>query len=181
MNRVCLRLDAEIVIAGVVPSTVIQAGHMVPGRKTCQRGRPLRVAIKMIMVNRSHQRVVRMAQPMPHSIAIVHAHVTHLHRQEVFDRRLPNTSFEYSLANLERIRPLGSVSDNVGPSLRNVAEVELKIMEPHERSPVFRLVLSDDGQPICGRAVEDHRLDFHIVPIEFNHRDLRLLWMIAHL
>ena len=103
VNRFDLRLNAQIVIAGIVPTAAIEAGDVLPGLEFCQRRRALHVAIEMVVIHRSHEGIVDMRQAVPDPVLVIYPHVGHLHRQEIFDRGLPDIALEDPRANLERI------------------------------------------------------------------------------
>jgi hypothetical protein len=133
VDRVGLGLDPEVVVAGVVPAAAVEAGHVLAGLEFRQRGRPLGVPVKMVVVHGRHERVVDVGEPVPDAVVVVHPHVAHLHGEEVLHRGLPHVSLEDLLPDLERIRSLVAVADDVGPGLHDVGEVELQVVVAQER------------------------------------------------
>ena len=90
-----MRLDAEIVVACIMPSADVETGNGFTRLVFGQRGWSLVIAIEMEVARRGHARIVEMASAMPHAVLLFDAHVAHLNRKEMLEHRLPDPALEY--------------------------------------------------------------------------------------
>jgi hypothetical protein len=93
-----LRLDAKVIVAGIMPAAHIQSGNGFTRLIFCQRAWPLMVDVEMIAIDGSHPRVIQVTRTMPHAILFLHTHMAHLNRQKMLDYGLPHTALVNSLA-----------------------------------------------------------------------------------
>jgi hypothetical protein len=141
VDGIRLRLHAQIEIASVVPPSHVQSRNrfaaLVPGKRRWT----LDIAVEMVVIDRSHARIVEMAGSMPHAVAVVDAHVAHLHGEKVFQRGLPNVPLVHVRADLERFGLVGTVPDHVHARLLDACEVEMVVPVPQELTPLARRIL----------------------------------------
>ena len=121
VDRVGLRLDAQVVVARVEPAAAVEAGDVVAGLELGEGRGPLHVVVKVVVVDGRHERVVDVGEAVPDAVVVVHAHVGHLDGQEILDRRLPDVALEHVVADLEDVRALVAVSDGVHSRPHGVA------------------------------------------------------------
>ena len=107
---------------------------------------------------------------MPDAILLFDPHVTHLHRQKIFEHGLP-----YSAAKT-------AIFSNIHTGRFNSAEVKLQILIAQECSPSGWRAREHFGKTTSLRNALQVKKIFRLVrTVEFNNRDLFLLRMIANL
>ena len=182
MHRVGLRLDAQVVVPRVVPAALVQPRHRLARREARERRRPLQVAVEVIVVDRGHARVVEVTRGVPDAVALVHADVAHLDRQEVLERRLPHVARVDVRADTEGIRARLAVAHDVHPWLLDPAEVEAQVAVAQEAAPVGGRGLHRGLEgALRGHARDDHRPPCGVARVRLDDRPLLLLRVVADL
>lgn len=78
----------QIEVAGIVPSTPIEAGNVLVGLESALDV-TLLIAIHVYLVRWRLECIVKVAGSVPCPHAFLHLYVTHLNRQEILERGLP--------------------------------------------------------------------------------------------
>ena len=181
-DLVSLGIDAEIGIAGVVPSALVEAGTVWPGSNFVSVDATLRVAVEVVVIHERHACVVEVACAVPDAILLLDAHVAHLHRKEVFEDRLPDSALVDVGSDAKGVRERIAIGDLVHAGFGNAREVELDIFIAKEVAP--------GRWPGCEHfARAPGRLDAKdadvfgcgVVTVEFNDGELLLCGVVANL
>ncbi len=177
-----LRLHPQIVIARIVPAARVEPGHGLPGLVLGQRGGTLNVAIEMVQVHWRHACIVFVTAIVPDAISIIDAHVAHLHRQEVLERRLPDVTRIDVAANTEDVGFLVSVLQAIHARGRDPTEVEREVVVAEEVAPFGRF-RAYHHLPLATlpKAVEYRLGHLPVTSVELDDRDLLLFRVVAHL
>ena len=131
----------------------LQPGDVLTRLILRQRRLALRVAVDVREIERSHARVVVVAETMPDAVLFVHTHMAHLHRQEIFEHRLPDPALVYVLGDAEYAR-LGAAVDYFVQSLvSDVRKVEFKICIAQEVAPLVGVGFIYLHRAVCGDLI----------------------------
>ena len=123
-----------------------------------------------------------MAGTVPDLVAVVHPHMAHLDRQEIFQRGLPDMPLEHVRPYLERRSPAPAVLHHVHARRGRGREIELEIVIAQETAPIGRRRLDDFLQsPALGDPPQRRRQPALVVRVRLDHRDFALPGMISHL
>ena len=186
-----LRLDTQVEVAGVVPAADIQPGDVLTRLILRQRRFALRVVVYVREIKRSHARVVVMAETMPDAVLFIDTHMAHLHRQEIFEHRLPDPALVYVLGDAEYAR-LGVAVDYFVQSLvSDVRKVEFQICIAQEAAPLVGVGFIYLHRAVCGNLIYRGFIVVSFVnavvsikigaAVELDNRDLRLRRVVADL
>ena len=111
-----------------MPSADIHALHLLTGLVAGAIGiRPLVVPVEKIM-GLCHRGIVHVAGIMPYTVFLGDTHMAHLHRQEVFQDRLPYTTVVHILVDAEDRRFEMVIDHLVEPGFLHVAEVGSQVL-----------------------------------------------------
>ena len=182
VHRVRLRLDAQVVVTGVVPAAPVEAGHRLTGREPRQRRGALQVPVEVVVADRGHAGVVEVAGVVPDPVALIDAHVAHLDRKERVDGRLPDVALVDVLADPERVRARVAVADDVHPRGLDRREVEAEVVVAEEAAPGLggrRHHLLEGARLRDSR--EDDRQPSSVARVRLHDRPLLLLRVVADL
>ena len=119
---------------------------------------------------------------MPDAVLLVDAHVAHLDRQEVLEGRLPDVARVDVLIDAERARLHAAVAHHVRAGTLDGSEVEAQVLVAQEAAPPGRggfLQLLEGAR--FRHARENDRQPPLVALVELDHRELRLLRVIADL
>src|SRR5581483_4425552 len=181
-NFVGLRLDAQIVIAGVVPAAHIKPGDGIAGFHGTESGRPLNVAVEVVIVRGRHAGIVEMACSVPDTILFFHPHMAHLDGQKVFKDGLPNPALIDLIGDLERYTAGITILNHVHPRLGYLAEVELQVFVAQKLSPSCGLLgLNVLKSALLRDTLQLSRSPLGVGLVQFDDRDLLLPGVISHL
>ena len=117
-----------------MPSSDVHTRHFLASLVSSVVFSVLVVSVDMV-VGLCHQSIVHVASIMPDAVFFVHAHVTHLHGEEIFHHRLPHTAVIHIAGNAEQRRLRCAVIHTVESCLVYIAEVCLDILIPKEIAP----------------------------------------------
>ena len=179
-----LRLYAEVEITGIVPASDVHAGHLC-SFSIFRKARPLVVAVDVI-AHMGHQGIVEVAGVVPDAVLLSNAHVTHLHRQEVFHHGLPYATIVDVVGDAEHARPLQSIVYLIETGFGDIGEIGNEIAIAQEAAPVGGFHTADDVFAIGIDAHEAHhfrscRLLEAVAAVGLDDNAFRLLRQIAHL
>src|SRR5438874_1489210 len=93
----------------------------------------------MVVVDRSHPRVVQMTGAMPDAVLLLYSHVAHLHRQKVFDHRLPDATLINFGRDLKRLGAEVAILRDVHARPDDLRKIELQITVTEKFAPFGRL------------------------------------------
>ena len=181
-HLVRLRLDAKIVVPRIMPAADVESRNDLTRFESRQRAGTLHIAIEVVRIGPRHPRVVEVVDAVPDTVLLLHAHVTHLHREEVVNRGLPGAHREDVVRDPERRCAIVSVADDVHSRPRDLAEVEVQVPVAKKVAPYLRR-LRDDGVHTA-RFVDplDTSDARAVVPrVQLDHRYLALPRMVADL
>ena len=131
---------------------------MLAGLEMRERGRPLGVAVEMVVVDGRHPRVVEVAGAVPDAVLLLHPHVAHLDRQEVLERGLPDAALVDVGADPERRRADAAVArPRTCRASSTGAEVELEVVVPQEPAPSFGCAARTFSNPPFSEIAQQFR------------------------
>ena len=88
-HRTILGLCANIVVASVIPAAHIQTRDMLAGLILGICSRSLCVQVKMFMIDRRLQGIIKVGRTVPDAIRLVDQNMVHLHREIMVQSRMP--------------------------------------------------------------------------------------------
>src|SRR6267378_8272537 len=122
-----------------MPATDVQARNRITCLRLIQCGWSLLITIEMVGVDRSHPRIVQMTGAMPDAVLLLDSHVAHLHRQKVFDHRLPDASLINVRRDLKGLSAKVAILRDVHARLGDSREIELQVTVTKKFAPIGRL------------------------------------------
>ena len=179
-HRAHLALDAQIVVARVVPAAGGQPRHAVARLVLGQRVRSLFIAVEMVADLR-HARVVLVVEAVPGAVILLDQHVTHLHRQEIVQSRLPDAAIVHVVADAEHMRHLPAIAEFIDAGVFHRAQVRGQIVVAQELPPRLRREAGHLKRAIAGQLVEDQRIGLVVALVLLDHHGLGLTGAIADL
>ena len=93
-----------------MPGSLVESGHRFSGMIFCKRGVGLDVSVEMIGIDGCHACVIHMTEAMPYTVFFIHAHMTHLHGQKIFQCGLPDIIFVHVFADLKNTALVFSIA-----------------------------------------------------------------------
>jgi len=141
VHRLGLRFDAQVVVAGIVPAATVEAGDVFARLEFAECRRTLGVAVEEDQIGRRHARVVEMTRAVPDAVALVDAHVAHLHRQKIFQGRLPHILIINPFPDAEGLGQPVPVFHTVDPFGLHPGKVHPEIVKTQIFTPFLRNLL----------------------------------------
>ncbi len=181
-HLVGLRLDAEVVVPGVVPAADVEVRDVLAGLDVRHQVGALDVAVEVVRVGRRHAGVVEVAGAVPHAVGVLDPQVAHLDRQEGVDRRLPDVAGVDVVGDLEGVRAAAPVLDGVEARRRHVGKIEQAVLVAEEVAvPRLRHGLADDLGGVGPEAEEAGRRPLGVAPVVLDDDDLPLRRVVPDL
>ena len=181
-DLVGLRFDAEIAVAGVVPATLIEAGNRLAGLVFCQRRSTLLIAVEMVVAGERHARIVQVAGAVPDAVLLLHAHVAHLHGEEIFQDGLPDAALVDVRRDPEWLRDGIAEGHLIHAGLVDPGEVELGVFVAKEIAPDRRPRGKDLMRAAGGlNAQHAHGIRHGVLAIHLDNGELLLRGVVPDL